>query len=405
VSQLAFPSFVKQPRPAHGNRHNDRLFESGPSHGLQRRLGLVQDKHLNARRRAAAVVLVGWAPLIVLTAVQDLAFRTHDVSVLLYDAGAHARYLLAAPLLILAEASCGAKLSAIVRNFLDAGLVREEQREPFEAAVAATRNKLNSRAVEVAVIALAALVTVSAAISYPTLDLPEWHRSSGDAAAFSPAGWWHVVVSVPLLLILLLGWIWRFAIWAHLLWRISGLDLRLVASHPDRAAGLCFVGESVRAFSPVAAAIAIVAAGRSANVVLADGTMPTPNAIFNASLLLGVVALFAAPLLVLARNLLNVWRDAVFAYGALATRVGTAFESKWLHRNRSDEDTALNEADFSGTTDLYGIVSNVYALRFIPLDLNSVLAICAAVLLPFVPVMLLAFPLAAIWSQLKSLLF
>jgi hypothetical protein len=219
------------------------------------------------------------------------------------------------------------------------------------------------------------------------------------------AGWWHVLVSLPVLVALLLGWIWRYLLWAHLLWRISRFDLRLVATHPDRSAGLCFLGESLRAFSPVAMAVAIIAAGRSANIVLGGGALPAPNAIANAILLGGLVILFIAPLTIFAQNLFNVWHRAVFSYGALATRVGVAFENKWLRDRRGDSEAILEKPDFSATTDLYSIVANVYALRFVPLDLNSAIAICIAVLLPFVPVVLLAFPMATIWSHIKSLLF
>jgi hypothetical protein len=344
--------------------------------------------------------------LLVLSLLQS-AFDAGSASSFLHDAGAHARFLFAAPLLILAESECGTRLSAIIRNFHDAGLVRDEQRERFEAEVRSTRRLIDSSVAEVAVFTLAILIVAAAALGYPISGLPAWQRTG--EAALSWGGWWHVLVSLPILAILLLAWVWRFGLWAFLLWRIARLDLRLVASHPDRNAGLGFLGQSLRAFSLVAMALVTIAAGRSANVALQGGALPTPYLIFNAGFLTSIVVLFAAPLLVFGRPLLNLWRHATFEYGALASRVGEMFEKKWLQdgkvNGKGGEDNVLEKPDFSATADLYGVVANVYALRLVPVDLTGVITICIAVLLPFVPVVLLAIPMQTIWSNLKSLMF
>lgn len=384
---------------------DDALFENGPPIGLQRRLGVVRGDQVDVGRRAIFVVVIGWVPLVILTVMQSAVLHTDGISSLLWETGAHARYLLAAPLLVLAEAGCARRLSAIVRHFVDAGLVTDFDRARYDAAVASTRSLLNSNAAEIVVIALAYLLVALAAFSQPFDQIPAWHKTGGVAPAFSPAGWWHVLVTLPLLLILLLGWTWRLALWARLLWLIARLDLRLMASHPDRAAGLGFVGYSVRAFSIVALALATIIAGRSAHIVLLGGALPTQYVIFNSGLLVAVVALFAAPLFVFTPNLMNAWRRGALEYGALADRVGTAFEDKWLGRDGQVDKAALDKPDFSATTDLYSIVANVYALRLVPIDLKSVIMLGSAMLLPFVPVVFLALPVEQILAGLKKLLF
>ncbi len=271
------------------------LFEGGPPLGLERRLGLNKGSNLYVGRRMLLVVLIGWVPLIVLTIVQSVILHTDRIGSLVWEVGAHACYLLAAPLLILAETECAAQLSAIVRHFIDGSLVPDEERERFDAAISSTRKLLGSTSAAIVVVVLAYGIMAATAWSTPMEQVPVWHRSEGGAPIFSPAGWWHVLVSLPLLLILVLGWLSRLAMWSHLLWRISRLRLRLVASHPDRAAGLGFVGHSVRAFAIVALALMTIAAGRSAHIVLEDGTLRTPQLLFNGGLMLSVAAMFTAP--------------------------------------------------------------------------------------------------------------
>ncbi len=88
--------------------------------------------------------------------------------------------------------------------------------------------------------------------------------------------------------------------------------------------------------------------------------------------------------------------------GELAVRVGEAFESKWLERGGSVDRAALEKPDFSATADLYGVASNVYATRFVPVDLKNLISL--ALLLPFGPVVLLAIPIKTILKGLQSLL-
>ncbi|TAU72755.1 hypothetical protein [Rhizobium leguminosarum] len=382
----------------------DPLFECGPPRALQFRLGVLGNGQLHVLRRASLVVTIGWMPLIILASVQSLTSQTGALSSVLLATGAHGRYLIAAPLLIFAEAECALRLNAIVRQF-DAGLIPARNKSRYEAAVASTRRLLNSGAVEIFVIALAYILSATAALSQPFEQVPIWHKTGGIAPTFSPAGWWHVLISLPLLLTLLLGWAWRLILWARLLWLIAGLDLRLMASHPDRAAGLGFVGYSVRAFYIVALALASIVAGAAAHVVLLGDPLTRQYLILSATLLLCALALFSAPLLILSPSLMSAWRRGALQYGALADRVGTAFENKWLTNENHVEITALDQQDFSATTDLYSVVANVYALRLVPIDLKSVVILLGAMLLPFIPVVFLALPGDQILAGLKQMIF
>ena len=68
-------------------------------------------------------------------------------------------------------------------------------------------------------------------------------------------------------------------------------------------------------------------------------------------------------------------------------------ERKWLERSASVDEAALDVQHFSATTDLYQVVSNVYRIKSAPLDLQDLVAVIIAVLLPFVPVLLYEIPL------------
>lgn len=58
------------------------------------------------------------------------------------------------------------------------------------------------------------------------------------------AGYWHAFVSIPIFQFILVRWYLRLFIWFQFLWRVSRLNLRLIATHPDRAAGIGFLAAS-----------------------------------------------------------------------------------------------------------------------------------------------------------------
>lgn len=70
-------------------------------------------------------------------------------------------------------------------------------------------------------------------------------------------------------------------------------------------------------------------------------------------------------------------------------------------RSSSSSPTLQTEA-FSATTDLYQIVANVYQMRFVPLDVPSVLFLVLVTLLPFIPLLLLAVPLDVVLKSLAD---
>jgi len=211
-------------------------------------------------------------------------------------------------------------------------------------------------------------------------------------------------VSLPLLLVLCFGWLWRLCLWGWFLWRLSRLDLLLILAYPDHAAGLKFVSYSLRAFALLGLALGAIVAGMVANRVVHAGAPPTAYIHGIVALVVCVVVLFSGPPLVFTGKLRHAkWRGTV-EYGALATGEGGQFERKWLNRTGSIDESVLEVSDFSATTDLYQVVTNVYAMGTIPIDFRNRLFLMIATLLPFLPFALMAVPLDVLLTKLAGLL-
>jgi hypothetical protein len=381
------------------------VFDGGPAQRLQRQLGLTALTRPYLGRRAALVAIVGWVPLAVLSALQVLSAGGEQAGSFFTDFAVHARSLVAAPLFVLAERDGILRLGSTARHFVDAGLVAAETRPRFDAAVAATRRRLDSPLAEVGALVCAYVVALIPLISVPSTEFSTWHVAPpGSVTPLSPAGWWNALAAVPLLLVLAFGWLWRVVMWANFLRQMARLPLRLVPGHPDHAAGLQFVDTSLWAFALPTLALGTMIAGLIANRIVHHGASLLQYTHLAIGFVIFAVVIAAGPLLVFMRPLREARVRGVMEYGALASTVGQAFERKWLPRAGIVDEQELQVPDFSATTDLYSTVANVYQIKPVPLSVPSLGLIVGAAVLPFLPIVVTIIPVRDIVGWLAKLL-
>jgi hypothetical protein len=344
--------------------------------------------------RALGAILIAWVPMAVLAAVQGVALGPTRPQSFLLDIAAYARFLVALPLLILAEAAALPLLGHIVRHLARPELLPETERPRYDALVTRASRLVRSPLAAIIMIAVAYVATIRAGQAAYPADIDTWVMATRNGArTLSWAGLWRTFVSQPLYVVLVLMWLWRAAVWALFLRKVSRLELRLAASHPDHMGGLRFVMASLRAFSPVGFALAVGISGTIAERVIVSGTSVKEFAPVIAVVVVVLLLLFIGPLFVLRKPLKKIRTRAIFSYGRLASGVGYHFEHEWLRPAEDVPVRALQAPEFSATTDLYSVVTNANTVKGIPLDLNGVVPLVVAILLPFVPLALFEMPL------------
>jgi len=375
-----------------------------PTHvGALKRLKLLRPAdRAEAFRRIAMAVLIGWLPLAVLVVIEALLGGRGEPLGLFADFAMYAQLVVAVPLLIASEYIMLPALGEIGWHFADSSMVPPDQRKRFEALVVSTRLASTGVWPSLALGIVVYAIDLAIFLFLPRDLVPAWQRSA-DGTRISLAGWWHILVSLPLVMGLVLAWLWRLAIWTRFLAAVARMPLRLIAAHPDRVAGLQVVASSTRLFVPLAFAISVVGAGTFANEVFHHGLSPIEHGIGPLATVLVVVALFVCPPLVFSPALMRAWQQGVLAYGELARKLGSEFEAKWLGEDANVDPDALTIQDFSATTDMYGVASNVYAMRLVLFDVRAAIAVALSALLPFVPIWLSAIPAKTIIDHLVGL--
>jgi hypothetical protein len=366
-------------------------------------MGLFRPVGLRVGARAAICILIGWFPLVVFVLATGLGNRS-SISSFLKDYGVHTRSLLAAPLFILCELSILRRLDEIAHHFIEAGLIENGDRPKFRNLIESTKSLMNSTIAEIVALGISYLIALLLFRLVPTETVPSWYLLESTNRSLSAAGSWYVLVSVPLLMILFLGWLWRVVLWGRFLSHVAAMKLRLISAHPDHAAGLKFLNESIFAFMPLAFSVGLIVAGAAANRVAYQGVTWEELQKTVGGFLIAVLLILVGPLMVFVFKLHRQKVIGIFSYGQLADAMGRQFERKWFTRSGVSAE-ALEAPDFSATTDLYQVVSNVYEMGVLPFELRAMIALCVSALLPFLPVVVMTLPLKVILRDLASLLF
>jgi len=387
-----------------GNKQSDdfSLVLGGPLFQFFIRARLTTNTLNLVKRRVIVISLFAWLPLLVLSALSGEAVGGVIKVPFFYDVDVHVRFLVALPLLLVAELLVHKRIRIFVRQFIERGIVQPRSRPEFEAIIGSAMRLRNSMVIEVLLIVLVLTAGHYLWSSQMALEAATWYAAVVDGQhRFSPAGYWYAYVSIPIFQFLLLRWYFRIFIWARFLWQISRLDLHLVPTHPDRSAGLGFLGSSAAAFMPLLLSQGVLLAGQIANYIFYEGKTLLD---FKPELVAAVVFLVLVvlgPLCVFAPRLAQAKRQGLLEYGTLASRYVEGFDQKWLRGGAPLDEPLVGSGDIQSLNDLAGSFEVVNSMRPFPFSKTIMLQTAIVVLIPVLP---LALTMISLEDMIKRLL-
>lgn len=378
----------------------------GRAHRVLARAGFDRGDVRGVARTAAIVAVVTWGPLAVLAAAQGV-FLADTVTVsFARDLATHVRLLVAVPLVLLADIVVGPQLTRTVRQLIEARLVSSDDAPRLEAALDEVLRRRDSDLAEVALTVLAYTFAWNATAMQASTGVSTWLTGSAatDGMHFTFAGWWYVLVSAPVFLFLSARWFWRGIVWGLFLARVAELDLGLVATHPDEAGGLAFMGQGQAAFGIIVFAYSSVLSALLAGRVMYGGAHVMDFKVLLGGFVVVAVAVVSSPLLVLVRPLGAARRTALARYSALLTAHNRTFERRWLDGREGAGDDLLGGPDASSVADLGAAFAAVQRMRLLPIDRLTMVVLAASAIAPMIPLVALEIPLKDIVMRLLSVL-
>jgi hypothetical protein len=383
------------------------LVLGGPLFQLLRKSHLSGEVLELVKQRITVFVAIAWLPLVVLSLVDGTA-ATASVSVpFLRDFEANLRFLIALPLLTVAELIVHQRMLPVVGQFRSRQLIPERAVPQFEAAIASSLRLRNSVVAEILLVGLVYVVGVMLFWrNYVALSAVTWYARPGAAGeTLTLAGKWYVYVSLPLYQFLLLRWYYRLLIWAAFLWRVARIPLQLIPTHPDGVGGLGFLANIAFAFTPLAVAHGVMLAGLIANRIFYAGAALPDFKVEILVLVLFLLTIVFGPFVVFSVQLSRAKRTGLREYGTLAGRYVREFDKKWLRGGAPADEPFIGTADVQSLADLANSFGVVKSMRIAPITRDAFVFLAAATIAPIVPLALTMMSAEELFKKLFGMLF
>jgi hypothetical protein len=293
----------------------------------------------------------------------------------------------------------------VVRRFVERRIVRPQELPRFDNAIESAVRMRNSIPVELGLLLVVYTLGIWIWSSRVGLNTSTWYANPGGRWNLTPAGYWYVFVSIPVVQFILLRWYFRLFIWFRFLWQVSRMDLHLIPTHPDRCAGLSFLGKSSYSFGPILFAQGAMLAGLVASRVLYIGENLLSFKLQIGGFIVFFVLVILGPLLMFTPQLAKARRKGLADYALLAQRYVESFEQKWVVGNSATSEELLGAADIQSLADLGNSYALVRDMRPVPFGLDDITRLAAATAAPLVPLLLTIFPLEELLLRIIKVLF
>ncbi|MBL0372297.1 hypothetical protein JJB09_09680 [Rhizobium sp. KVB221] len=378
-------------------------FRGGPFYELQRRLKMLRENSLDAGRRAVIYTALAWAVPLLLALAAGLSLDGSGYSYF-SDPAAWARFLIAIGAFVLSEQQVEKALRAKLSHFQTSRLIADTSLQKATEAVNHALKQRNSFGAELICALIAAIAAIAVYTNLHAAPVSSWAVSiTTEGHRITPAGWWSILVSMPLFVFLFVRGLWRHLVWSQLLRRIAKLELRLVATHPDGKAGLAFLAHYPNAYAFFVFGISCALAAGLAKHLLNEQLSVTTLTVVMGGWLAIVLAVFAYPLAAFTAPLFMLKEKSLLLLSAKATEYNRLAERTALGRNifANSDAEAGDSADIDDPTKLYGVTGKQSTIL---LTRAAVIPVGLASLAPFAAAAATQLPYKEIFSVLKKLL-
>ena len=357
----------------------------------------VRDGRVDLRPVVLFSIVLTWVPLLILSLIEGVAWGDGLEVPFLKDFLPYGQFLVAVPVLIAAELIAGSRIARVATALRQSDVLSPEDRPALDLMIHRAQAAWGGKTVNGIVL----LLTVGV-IVVSLFQVREWMTGGWQYVddRTTIAGWWYLLISLPIMRFLALRWLWRLLVWAWLLWRTARLDLQPHAAHPDRAGGLAFLGEAQVAFGWL-----VLAAGVQLSCLVADQLQYDQARLLDfrahvfAFVLLSVCALLL-PLLAFLPKLSRARYDQLLFLSGRGYEGARALDGL-LRAHAGGE---LPDAAVSGLADYGALFENARLMRPVPVEWRHITVLVLVAVLPFVPLVFLAVPAQEVLRTLAELL-
>jgi len=371
---------------------------------------VLERMHLQNRQGKLAVLglCITWLPLVVITVIEGTLYTGTQLP-FLKDVAMQARLLVALPMLIIIKLTIDSNVNVVTR-YLSEVLMRSEERQEFLTSAFRRARKLTSSTLtEIIMFLIVIGVTVSfvkggvySALEDGTITWMTYTKDTGQR--LSVAGYWAVIISIPIFQFLLFRWLWRYFVWIILLFHLSRVKLNLMPTHADRAGGLGIIMLAQRSFNLIFVAGSVTISGQwIAQLLKHPDYFESIRGQGIAYIIICLVVLLI-PLLFFMGKLFKTKNEGLLHMSNLGATLSRQFEREWINDLPIEKIITGKEVDPSMIFDYSGMYDSLQQLRTFPVTPRDILGMALILLVPFIPILFIHFSVVELLQKIAGLL-
>jgi len=378
------------------------LVSGGLFNALLTRLHLLRPPVELLRERSLAISAITWLPLFLLSLLEGDAWGSRVQLPFLLDVSTHARFLIAVPLLFLADRFAYERIPPTVYQFERRGIVAAQDVPKLRAILDLGPRLTRSIIPELVCLLLVYTIGHFVWTQAFTSDTTTWYSSAAKGMSPTKAGLWYQWVSLPLFRFLFFRWFFRLGLWGYILFKIARLPLKLLPTHPDKVGGLGFLNLVSNIFVPIIVAWGVLLSGQIAMKKIAQGSELLSFKFEGIGVLVIAILFVLGPLLFFTPALLAARRAGIREYGVLGARYTREFDDKWIQGKPKDE-PLLGSADIQSLADLANSYEVVRKMGFVVISRSAIVQLVLGLATPVLPLVLTEMPVNELLKHLVKL--
>lgn len=369
----------------------ENIVWGGPTHKILLKVKLDTEPKSVIIRKIIFFTSFTWLPLLILSVIQSVAYNPSIKVSLLTDLVVWTRYFLALPLLFYTERMIRIQVNRSLDHFISSGIIAQNNVEQYESILTKISRIRDSKILEIIVL----IIAYSSVIFYwrdtdKTNIISTWLFP--DKNNMSLAGYWYYFIAAPLFQFFLYRMLAKFLLWAAFLYKVSRMDLNLVAINPDLSGGLNFLGTSTFFFGYIGVAQASVVSSQIAKYILTNKVSLSD---FTTTIIVNVIVLlilFILPTLFFVKKLTNVRFKGILEYGVVSQKYVSGFHNKWVKNINPQKEELLGSADIQSLADLFNSFQIVTKMRIVPFSIMQVVLLILVISVPYLPLIFFIVP-------------
>lgn len=357
--------------------------EGGLIHSIIRIFRGKNKKAIDQVTLSIILASITWVPLCILALVSGTLNDSATTINFFEDLIVHIRFLVAIPFLILVEKVVGGTFSTYLKQ--SSRIIPDEYDDAYWKYVAKL-DKIKDSVLPETLLLLSFFVSL----------IIEWHDISslipgrnylsyGEENRLNAAGWYYIIISLPIYQLVLYRWLWRWIIWVYSVLRISRFRLRINPLHADKMAGLEFLNTVPLTFSFILIPLSAILSAFIAMDIIYHGAVFSSYVLSILVYTLLLPMIIYAPLLAFIPALIRAKSYGIFKFGDLVRKHNMDYSIKWLSESRHEGEQLLGTLDNSSLADINGSYEPIREMKIIPIDFRLLITSTLLILTPFIP--------------------